>query len=99
VIFRDGVLQANWAPVVWSPAADDAPDTYYHYVAVLSPTLALDITYRSSSRTFVLQASHPSSCIGPYHADQVAVAGSADRAVVIVPSRASSPKADVAVTS
>jgi len=79
VIFRDGQIRANWASVVWSPAADNAPASFYHYEAVLSPTLALDVTYTPSSDTFVFQAFHPSSCIGQFHADHVKITGPADR--------------------
>ena len=79
VIFRDGKLQANWASVTWSPALDNDPDTFYHYIAILGPTLTLDVTYTPSSGEFVFQALHPSSCIGPYHADAVRVWGPADR--------------------
>jgi len=79
VIFRDGKLQANWASVVWSPAFDNDPETLYHYIAVVAPTLTLDVTYTPSSGVFVFQAFHPSSCVGPYHADYVAVIGPADR--------------------
>ena len=79
VIFRDGKLQANWASVVWSPALDNDPVTYYHYIAVLGPTLTLDVTYSPGADEFVFQAFHLSSCIGPYHADRVEFIGSADR--------------------
>jgi hypothetical protein len=79
VIFRDGTLQANWASVVWSPALDNDPGTYYHYLAVVAPTLTLDVTYTPSTDLFVFRALHLSSCIGPYHADQVEVTGSSDR--------------------
>ena len=79
VIFRDGQLQANWASVVWSPALDNDPGTYYHYMAVVSPTLTLDVAYTPSPGVFVFQAFHPSSCVGRYHADYVEVSGPADR--------------------
>lgn len=79
VIFRDGLLQANWASVVWSPAPDNDPGTFYHYMAVVSSRLTLDVSYDPSSDTFVFVASHPSSCVGRYHADYVEVTGPADR--------------------
>lgn len=79
VIFRDGLLQANWASVVWSPAPDNDPGAYYHYIAVLSRALTLDVTYSPSVDLFVFQALHPSSCVGTYRADHVEVTGPADR--------------------
>jgi hypothetical protein len=78
-IFRDGKEQANWGFVQWSPAADNNPDSFYHYTAVLSPTLTLDVTYTPGSNSVVFQAFHPSSCIGAFHADHVIITGSADR--------------------
>jgi hypothetical protein len=78
-IFRDGKEQANWGFVNWSPAADNDPGTLYHYTAVVSPTLTLDVSYTPSTDRFVFQAFHPSSCIGEFHADHVVITGSADR--------------------
>ena len=80
VIFRDGKNQANWGFVQWESAADNNPDSFYHYIAVLSPFLRLEITYDPSSDAFVFQAFHPSSCIGAYHADQVVFTGPGSRA-------------------
>ena len=65
VIFRDGKLQANWASVVWSPALDNDPGTSYHYLAVVGPTLTLDVTYSPGSGVFVFQAFYlmPVTCL------------------------------------
>jgi hypothetical protein len=78
-IFRDGKEQANWGFVRWLAAGDNDPGTLYHYTAVVSATLSLDVSYTPGSNSFVFQAFHPSSCIGEFHADHVVISGSADR--------------------
>lgn len=79
VIFRDGKQQANWGFAAWAPAADNDPGSFYHYTSVISPALTLDVAYTVASDIFVFQASHPSACIGEFHADHVEIRGSASR--------------------